>query len=178
VPIANLQRAYAEFNKTMSAASAMDIALFSADGDFIHEYFDCVFMGPYSRVDILPCDAEGVLECPFYARDPTGETRNFTPCFGDDAMRGDHRLPFTCGSDARRAIIKYFFREYYTPIKSNNLSRVINEKVLKPEASCRVLKPEACCRVLKPEACCRVLKPGGRVLKPEASCRELPRVEA
>lgn len=127
-PMAKLQRAYADFNET-STSAVIDAALFSADGDFIHEYFDCVFMGPYSRVDILPCDAEGVLDCPFYARDENGSSRNFTACFGDDAMQGDHMLPFTCGSSARRAIIKYFFRDYYKPQVINNLTKVINAKI-------------------------------------------------
>ena len=47
----------------------MKIELFSADGDFIHDFFYCVFLGPYTRVDMLPCDLNGRLpNCPFYAR--------------------------------------------------------------------------------------------------------------
>jgi hypothetical protein len=124
IPLRKLRKAYDEFNRSSAASMRkMDVAIFTADGDFIHDYFDCIFMGPYSRVDVLPCDADGVLDCPFYAR-ASGA------CFGDDEMRGDHRLPFTCGSRARRAIIKYFFRDYYTRGgNNNNLTKLITDKV-------------------------------------------------
>jgi hypothetical protein len=93
-------------------AASIDTVLFSADGDFIHDFFDCMYLGPYSRVDVLACDPENSLECPFYARDNmSGASRAFTACFGD-IMHGDHMLPFTCGSQARRSIIKYFFRNF------------------------------------------------------------------
>ena len=63
--------------------------LFSAEGDFIHDFFDCMFLGPYTRIDAMPCDAEGQSECPFYARDEEGgRSRRFTPCLGA-AMHGD-----------------------------------------------------------------------------------------
>ena len=32
------------------------------------------------------------------------------PCYGDK-LRKDYHPPFTCGSDTRRAIIKYFVRD-------------------------------------------------------------------
>ena len=52
-----------------------------------------------------------MLDCPFYARDELGgQSRNFTACYGDAVMHGDHRLPYTCGSEARRALIKYYYR--------------------------------------------------------------------
>jgi hypothetical protein len=57
-PLAILRAAYAMFNRTYQTdtkndgdeASKIDAALFSADGDFIHDFFDCMFLGPYSRV--------------------------------------------------------------------------------------------------------------------------------
>jgi hypothetical protein len=53
---------------------------------------------------------------------------------------GDTQLPFTCGSQARRSLIKYFFRKYTTTSEngivgdtnsalSRNLSQLIGEKV-------------------------------------------------
>jgi hypothetical protein len=94
-------------------AKSIDSVLFSADGDFIHDFLDCIYLGPYTRVDWRACDADGILDCPFYARDEDGGvSRNFTACFGD-IMHGDHRLPYTCGSPLRRSIIKYFFRNYF-----------------------------------------------------------------
>jgi len=110
---AQIDASFRAFNATfLKSAQEMHVELFTADGDFLHDYFDCIFLGPYSRVDLLPCDLEGKLEeCPFYARDEQGGmTRDFTACFGP-IMYGDEKLPFTCGSRARRSIIKYFFRD-------------------------------------------------------------------
>ena len=111
--VQRMQAAFARFNSTFwDSAKQMQIELFSADGDFIHDFMDCVFLGPYTRTDLLPCDEAGTLDCPFYARDELGGmSREFTPCYGP-VMHGDYDLPFTCGSPARRAIIKYFFRDY------------------------------------------------------------------
>jgi hypothetical protein len=64
-----IKDAFEQLNRTFqSTAKRMKIELFSADGDFIHDFIDCVFLGPYTRVDMLPCDLDGRLECPFYAR--------------------------------------------------------------------------------------------------------------
>lgn len=122
-PTKKLHAAFSDFNFSFKQESAfIDAALFSADGDFIHDFFDCMFLGPYSRLDVLPCDHEGILDCPFYARDELGGlSRNFTPCYGA-VMHGDHMLPYTCGSQARRAIIKYFFRDYYSSDHHNSNS--------------------------------------------------------
>ena len=130
-----LQKLEAEFTKFNLSfkheSQSIDAALFSADGDFIHDFFDCVFMGPYTRVDALPCDREGNLDCPFYARDDAGgKSRDFTPCFGD-IMYNDHRLPFTCGSQARRSIIKFFFRNFSKSASGEHLSGNISNTILK-----------------------------------------------
>ena len=133
-PTAALRAAFAAFNATFANESAhIDAALFSVDGDFIHQFFDCLFLGPYTRLDLRACDAEGVLDCPYYARDELGgQSRNFTPCIGD-ALQGDHRLPYTCGSAARRSVIKYFYRDYSTTIGQaalgGNVSRLIRATV-------------------------------------------------
>lgn len=53
------------------------------------------------------------LEVPFWARDSTelGADRSMDlPCFGAK-LKKDFNPPFTCGSDTRRAIIKYFVRD-------------------------------------------------------------------
>jgi hypothetical protein len=130
--IQNLKSAFEKFNSTFfSESKAIDVALFSADGDFVHDFFDCIFLGPYTRVDILPCDKDGAMDCPFYARDDVGgKSRSFTPCYGD-IMHNDHRLPFTCGSRARRSIIKYFFRNYSTTTSGKELSNNISDTIFK-----------------------------------------------
>ena len=134
-PLQTLKQAFADFNKTYLSVQApsIDAMLFSADGDFIHNFFDCMFLGPYTRIDAMPCDAEGQLECPFYARDEEGgRSRQFTPCFGA-VMHGDEALPYTCGSQARRAIIKYYFRDYSSAVSpksiSSNISSLIKQQV-------------------------------------------------
>ena len=128
-----IQAAFDTLNATFAqSARSLQIKLFSADGDFIHDFFDCVFLGPYTRVDMLPCDWDGKLECPFYARDEMGGvTRQFTPCYGS-VMHGDNELPFTCGSQARRAIIKYFFRDYCFREQSldSEVYSLLNERII------------------------------------------------
>ena len=109
-------------------ASDIDTVLFSADGDFIHDFFDCMYLGPYSRVNLMACDADDVLDCPFYARDNmSGSSRDFTACFGD-VMNGDHQLPFTCGSQARRSLIKFFFRNF-SRVSEGGLSVNVSRKI-------------------------------------------------
>ena len=73
---------------------------------------------------------QGVLDCPFYARDELGGvSRNFTACFGDDVMHGDHLPPYTCGSQSRRALIKYFYRDYSKSIGTARLSAKVSALV-------------------------------------------------
>jgi hypothetical protein len=68
-----------------------------------------------------------VLDCPFYARDELGgQTRAFTPCFGE-VMHGDAKLPYTCGSQARRSLIKYFYRNHSTMLGRNTLRRNVSD---------------------------------------------------
>lgn len=90
----------------------LEVVLFSGEGDSIHQIFDCIMMGPYSRIDFWDRGAGKDLEVPFWARDKSelGIDRGMDlPCFGQK-LKGDNNPPFTCGSDTRRAIIKYFVR--------------------------------------------------------------------
>ena len=129
-----LKHAFRVFNQTfLASAKLMQVALFSADGDFIHDFLDCVFLGPYTRVDLLPCDHAGDLECPYYARDENGGMdRNFTACFGS-VMHGDGDLPFTCGSQTRRSLIKFFFRNFSLASNgrdlNSNITSLIQERI-------------------------------------------------
>lgn len=136
---AKLTAAYTRFVRDFSTSSSsteegdskrIETMLFSADGDALHQYFDCLFLGPYTRVDLRACDAEGVLDCPFYARDEAGGlSRAFTPCFGDKVMHGDHALPYTCGSAARRSVIKYFYRNYSKALRGGMLAQNLTSLV-------------------------------------------------
>ncbi len=70
------------------------------------------------------------LEVPFWARDPSeqGEDRKLDlPCFGNK-LKGDYNPPFTCGSDTRRSIIKYFVRD---EINANSEGNTLAEQLVR-----------------------------------------------
>jgi hypothetical protein len=71
------------------------------------------------------------LEVPFWARDPSeqGVDRSLDlPCFGKK-LKGDTEPPFTCGSDTRRSIIKYFVRDKINEnSEGNNLAESLVRK--------------------------------------------------
>lgn len=112
----------------------LNVLLFSADGDMLHQAFDCFVLGPYSRVDFWPSGG-GELPVPSWARDASGEgkTRRLdTPCTLDK-LDGDTLPPFTCGSATRRAMIKSFVRDYINDRERGNLAveKLVREKVAK-----------------------------------------------
>lgn len=52
-----------------------------------------------------------------------------------DKAHGDYESPFTCGSEARRAVIKYFVRDYAAPAGglpgqcgTDDLDRTVQDK--------------------------------------------------
>jgi hypothetical protein len=67
---------------------------------------------PFAKAELWPRDAEKVLPTLEWFRDGgTGTTREL-PCTGD-ALRNVTSAPYTCGSDARRAAIRYFIRDIF-----------------------------------------------------------------
>lgn len=76
----------------------------------------CHFCLSFNRIEPFFLFRRGVakdLEVPFWARDAseTGVDRSMDlPCYGAK-LKGDYNPPFTCGSDTRRSIIKYFVRD-------------------------------------------------------------------
>ena len=90
----------------------LKVGLFSAEGDFLHQAFDCALLGPFSKTELFPTDLSGDIPTLEYYRDSQGGvSREFSlPCMGEDLL-GDPYPPFTCGSSARRGIIKSFVRE-------------------------------------------------------------------
>jgi hypothetical protein len=107
--------------------SNLKVSIFSAEGDLLHQYFDCLMLGALDDVDIWP--GPDVAK-PVWSRSRSGApTREFElPCSGDalksrDGTR-DSRSPFTCGSDARRAAIKYFLRNGDNSNNNNNQNLV------------------------------------------------------
>ena len=107
---------------------AMEVSLFTSEGDILHQAFDCMFLGPYGRADLSPRDLANTLPGLEYFRDfDGGDTREFSlPCTGDE-MHGDTKSPFTCGSDVRRSIIKNFVRHHMRD--DTSLEELVKEQV-------------------------------------------------
>jgi hypothetical protein len=81
---------------------------FSVEGDVLHQTMDCMFMGPYSRVDYWPvpdCAAgEECLRGPFWSRDEgRGSGRQVDPW----TCSAPSSLPYTCGSPGRQSLMRY-----------------------------------------------------------------------
>lgn len=104
---------------------SIEVDLFSAEGDMLHQMVDCVFLGPHSSVDYLPTSSDGALPSLQYFRDnATGASRLFDlPCAGDK-LKGDTRPPFTCGSPGRRAVIKYYIRDILASSAGSHKAKV------------------------------------------------------
>jgi len=91
-----------------SGTPEVNAEFFSVEGDVLHQTMDCIFMGPYSRVDYWPipdCPAgEECLRGPFWSRDEgEGQQRHVDPA----ACPAAPSLPYTCGSPARRSLMRY-----------------------------------------------------------------------
>lgn len=102
---------------------------FSAEGDIIHQILDCIFMGPYARVDYWPmpvCQAgEECLTGPYWSRDTgMGQSRSVDPytCLTVNS------LPYTCGSPARQSVIRYFVNTFLSDANAN--TSVFQQSVL------------------------------------------------
>ena len=86
--------------------------LFSAEGDAIHQLMDCVYQGPYARMDFWPvprdCDPSVEDDClvgPYWSRDENdGRTRKIDI----ETCGATQEIPFTCGSPTRKALIHNF----------------------------------------------------------------------
>jgi hypothetical protein len=91
---------------------AVNVDVFSVEGDIIHQTMDCIFLGPYARVDYWPmpfCQGgEECIEGPYWSRDlSNGQSRSVDP----ENCPSASTLPYTCGSMGRRALIRYFVRD-------------------------------------------------------------------
>ena len=113
----------------------IDITIFSAEGDLLHQFADCVMQGPMGSMTLTP-GPDGV-EKVVWSRDPNGaSSREFQlPCTGQAlANRNgerDDEPPFTCGTYARRSVIKYFLRDWYGGVKDNTNARDAVIQVIK-----------------------------------------------
>ena len=83
--------------------------------------------GPYTSAHGLPCDPAGTLGCPTYWRNNDG-TRDFQLC-DSAALYSDQALPFTCGSQLRRSLIKYFYRDYCPVFSGSGLRSALTSLI-------------------------------------------------
>ena len=98
----------------------IEVELFSAEGDALHQFMDCIFMGPFARLDYgsrggSTSSGTNRLPIPTWSRtdgDTIAPNRSFAVPCDADRSHGDTKAPFTCGSESRRAVIKYFVRDY------------------------------------------------------------------
>jgi hypothetical protein len=113
---------------------AVQVDFFSTEGDAVHQILDCIFMGPYSRVNYWPIpetDAYGEdLRGPAWYRDSDGgKTRgiDINTCDGGPTM------PFSCGSEGRRSVIKYFVKNMLSGQRKGNNNKTLIQKVIMAE---------------------------------------------
>lgn len=113
---ANVLAVLDKLSKTWDG-SGLKVTLFSSEGDLLHQYADCVMQGPLGRMVLTP-GPDGV-EKVVWSRNSKGlSDRTFEiPCSGErltnrDGLRDD-APPFTCGTYARRSVLKYFLRKVY-----------------------------------------------------------------
>lgn len=84
---------------TNASNPEVNVDFFSTEGDAVHQILDCMFLGPYSRVNYwpIPRDMENVEKMygPSWSRDENdGQTR----AIDIDQCTGSPSMPYTCGS--------------------------------------------------------------------------------
>ena len=143
-----VQRLYSEArSKVVDAVAAsirmqasnsdhVEVEFFSVEGDVLHQIMDCMFMGPYSRVDYWPIPAcsggQNEEECligPYWSRDEeSGKGRGVDP----DSCPTLPSLPYTCGSPSRKAVMRYLVQDWLTGrgTPRNQNGSVIHETIL------------------------------------------------
>ena len=111
-------------------AAHLDLAIFTAEGDALHQLFDALVAGPYARANMWPADVAQELALVDWYRDTKGgTTREFQlPCSGD-ALRGVTTAPFTCGSATRRAVIRYFMKDVFAADSDDKLKASVKTAV-------------------------------------------------
>jgi hypothetical protein len=120
--------------QTRAGSSHIDVQFFSVEGDVLHQIMDCLFMGPYSRVDYWPIpecvdsDDDECLTGPFWSRDDNGmgAGRGVDP----DSCSSLPTLPYTCGSPSRQALMRYLVLNVLPGSGSKNGS-VIHETMMR-----------------------------------------------
>ena len=88
----------------------LDIAVYSSEGDALHQMLDCTFLGATNSTDLLPNEPPpAAVERMRYAGPPPGEECEGTHV--TDVHTSTRELVRTCGSPARVAIVTWFKRQ-------------------------------------------------------------------
>ena len=136
---------------------------FSPEGDIMHQMMDCVFMGPYTKVNYWPQDLLGLLPVPSWHRDADGTSRAVDA--RDCVKNGmDRSPPYSCGSHARQAVIKYFFRDYLPTRQNSTMNSIINSMTSDLRGVWSNISAYTCLcanNVSHSTACCQAADPGG-----------------
>ena len=113
------------------ALSELDVSFFSAEGDVIHQLLDCLFLGPFARMDYWPlpyCTAgsPGCVQGPTWGRDDgMGATRNIDL----STCAASSESPFSCGTSTRKNMINYFVNVHVA--NGNGHANLVREQVNK-----------------------------------------------
>jgi hypothetical protein len=115
--------------KTRWDQDVLDLGLFTSEGDTLHQAADCFMLGPYGAVELFPTDIDRTIDTVLWARDSTGATRSFDlPCTGAK-LNGETKPPFTCGSPARRHLIRKFVQRLAGNEEASRLKSIVNEQI-------------------------------------------------
>tara|TARA_Y100000389_G_scaffold15396_1_gene13632 strand:- start:24615 stop:32462 length:7848 start_codon:yes stop_codon:yes gene_type:complete len=133
----------------------------SVEGDFFHQFIDCILLGPYNKVEALPADIQGILESLVYSRDQNASSRDFEfPCaqktlYSDDGAIFESR---TCGTDPRVSAVSYILSVLqddpstginFVQVIMNKLQEVKNELTNRNLYACN----NPCCTQWNDETC-------------------------
>ena len=100
-----------------SIVRELDLTLVTGEGDLLHQFVDCMFLGALNNTLLAPADTSGVMENLMFSRSVDGTGRDFElPCNGSyvydrDLPDKEPLLQKTCGSDTRISVMAYVTQE-------------------------------------------------------------------
>ena len=110
----------------------LKLKLVTNEGDVLHNYADCVMLGPYTRRHLLPVDsqADEEIENLLYAKlAPTNGTCPSRTVFDMNSTAAVSENLQTCGTSARIAVIKYI-QDQMTSNNFENLKKEIEQVLI------------------------------------------------
>jgi len=121
-----------------SIVNELDLTLVTGEGDLLHQFVDCMFLGADNSTFLAPADTSDVMQTLMYSRSVNATDRLFElPCNGSfvyDRWQPQNE-PFrqkTCGSDTRISVMAYVTQEILYKEGSGLhliLTKLISEKI-------------------------------------------------